>query len=71
MTRQLRYNGGVHSIIETGRPIVIIVETEGQGRAKVVGWLRSIPRESGGVAGELLVQGSAQPLPQDQTMGMP
>lgn len=55
---------GVRSIVETGRPIVIIVETpDGRGRAKLVGWLRSIVRESGGVADELIVEGKAQPLP--------
>lgn len=54
----------MRSLIETGRPIVIVVETpDGRGRARLVGWLRSIVRESGGVADELIVQGEAQPLP--------
>ena len=59
-----RILAGVRSIVETGRPIVVIVETpEGRGRAKVVGRLRTIPQESGGVADVLVVEGRAQPLP--------
>ncbi|WP_156994167.1 hypothetical protein [Pseudonocardia acaciae] len=52
----------MRSIIETGRPIVIIVESPGGQRARLVGYIRSISRESGGVADELVVHGEAKPL---------